>query len=43
MSPLVRSTAGTVELNGSRVARLTPTRDADGIVRLRKGETVTLG
>lgn len=42
MPALVRSIAGSIELNGPRVARLHPTRDADGITRLRQGESVRI-
>jgi hypothetical protein len=42
MSALVRTITGSVELNGPKVPRRRPTPDADGIIRLRRGESVAL-
>lgn len=42
MPVLVRTIHGTVELNKPTTPRRRPTPDADGIVRLRKGESVSI-
>ncbi len=42
MTALIRSTAGTIELNSTRAARQNPTPDSDGVTRLRRGESVRI-
>ncbi len=42
MSPLIRTLTGSVELNRPTTPRANPRPDADGVTRLRKGESVAL-
>lgn len=42
MSPLIRTTSGSIELNRPTTPRANPRPDADGVTRLRKGESIAL-